>query len=203
MRKAVLYIHGKNGRADEADHYRQFFPDCNVIGLDYNGQTPWETKKEFLEVYNQLALEYESIRIIANSIGAYFVMNALADKNIEQALFISPIADMEKLILDMMNFAGITEKELAEEKEIITSFGENLSWEYLCYVRENPIVWNVPTDILYGEKDNLTSMDTISAFAEKHNASLSVMKGGEHWFHTAEQMKFLDNWLGKCLKKEV
>ena len=38
-------------------------------------------------------------------------------------------------------------------------------------------------------------METISAFAEKTGAPLTVMPGGEHWFHTREQMAFLDAWL--------
>ena len=41
----------------------------------------------------------------------------------------------------------------------------------------------------------ITSLETIRAFAEKHGASLTVMKGGEHWFHTEEEMKFLDEWI--------
>lgn len=28
-----------------------------------------------------------------------------------------------------------------------------------------------------------------------HNAQLTVMQNGEHWFHTEEQMRFLDNWI--------
>lgn len=53
---------------------------------------------------------------------------------------------------------------------------------------------------LYGEKDNLTSFETISTFASFHKATLKVMKNGEHWFHTAEQMNFLDEWIKQCLK---
>lgn len=68
------------------------------------------------------------------------------------------------------------------------------------YVRNHPIKWNIPTHILYGENDNLTSMETISAFANRIGASLTVMKDGEHWFHTDEQMKFLDNWIRKSIK---
>ena len=97
--------------------------------------------------------------------------------------------------MDMMMWANVTEEELRIKKEISTEFGETLSWEYLCYVREHPIVWNVPTCILYGEKDNLTSIETISEFAERIGASLTVMKDGEHWFHTEEQMEFLDDWI--------
>ena len=104
---------------------------------------------------------------------------------------------MEKLILNMMSWANVTEIELEEKGEIPTSFGEDLSWEYLCYVREHPASWTVPTRILYGSRDNLTSHETITAFAKAHGAELTVMDGGEHWFHTDEQMQFLDNWIIK------
>ena len=124
-------------------------------------------------------------------------MNALSEKQIEKAYFISPIVNMEQLIADMMFWANITEDELQDKKEIETAFGETLSWEYLCYVRKNPIKWKIPTDILFGEKDNLTSYATISEFAKQTKATLTVMKNGEHWFHTEEQMKFLDEWIKK------
>lgn len=143
---------------------------------------------------------YEEVILIANSIGAFFAMSALGDKNISKAYLFSPIVDMEKLITDMIMWANVTEDELQSKKEIPTAFGETLSWEYLCYVRNNPIEWHTPTHILYGEKDNLTSIDTISKFAEKIGASLTVMKDGEHWFHTDEQMHFLDNWIESSVK---
>ena len=66
------------------------------------------------------------------------------------------------------------------------------------YVRENPIEWRIPTKILYGSNDNLTSLETMREFAQKIGASLTVMDGGEHWFHTAEQMAFLDKWMPNC-----
>ena len=47
---------------------------------------------------------------------------------------------MERLIADMMIWANVTEDELKEKKEIQTTFGETLSWDYLCYARENPII---------------------------------------------------------------
>ena len=33
------------------------------------------------------------------------------------------------------------------------------------------------------------------AFAEQTGAEMTVMEGGEHWFHTEEQMAFLDQWI--------
>ena len=133
--------------------------------------------------------------MIANSIGAFFAMSALADRKIEKAYFISPIVDMERLIRNMMQWANVTEDDLQKHKEISTSFGETLSWDYLCYVREHPVTWTVPTHILYGEKDNLTSYETISKFADRIGATLTVMENGEHWFHTKEQMDFLSDWI--------
>ncbi|MEE0857570.1 MAG: alpha/beta hydrolase [Ruminococcus sp.] len=194
---AILYIHGKNGSAAECEHYKPLFPECDVIGLDYQTFTPWETGAEIRSAVEKLKSEYDNIILIANSIGAFFSMNAGIDPVIKKAYFISPIVDMERLIADMVAWANVTEDELKEKGIIHTSFGEDLSWEYMSYVREHPIKWNAPTAILYGIKDNLTSFETISAFAEKHNAKLTVMENGEHWFHTEEQMRFLDDWIVK------
>lgn len=95
-------------------------------------------------------------------------MSALTKKQVAHAIFISPVVNMEKLIVDMMMWANVTEEELRIKKEIPTEFGE---------------------------KDNLTSIETISEFAGRIGASLTVMKDGEHWFHTEEQMEFLGDWL--------
>jgi hypothetical protein len=197
MKDLVLYIHGKGGSAAESEHYKPLFPDCEVLGLDYQTFTPWETGAEIREAAEKLKAKHDSIILIANSIGAFFSMNAGIDKLINKAYFISPIVDMEKLIVDMMLWANVTEAELKAKGVIRTDFGEELSWDYLCYVRDHPISWDAPTQILYGENDNLTSYETIRTFTERHNAILTVMEGGEHWFHTEKQMQFLDDWIRK------
>ena len=195
MKQIVIYVHGKGGTAEEAKHYQPLFAESDVIGFDYKSQNPWEARIEFSDFYDLHSKGYDSVILVANSIGAFFSMNALAEKKISKALFISPIANMEKLIADMMIWANVTEDELCSKKEISTDFGETLSWEYLCYVRKHPIKWNIPTCILYGANDNLTSIETVSGFAEQTGAILTVMNDGEHWFHTDEQMEFLDNWI--------
>ena len=195
MKQIVIYVHGKGGNAEEAKHYQPLFAESDVIGLDYKSQNPWEAKREFSDFYDLHSKGYDSVILVANSIGAFFSMNALAEKKISKALFISPIVNMERLITDMMIWSNVTEDELCRKKEISTDFGETLSWEYLCYVRKHPIKWNIPTCILYGANDNLTSIETVSEFAEKTGAILTVMNDGEHWFHTDEQMEFLDNWI--------
>ena len=191
----VVYIHGKDGSAAECEHYKPLFPDSEVIGLDYLTFTPWETGEEIHSAVSKLKSQYEHVILIANSIGAFFCMNAGIEDRIQQAYFISPIVDMEKLITDMMKWAAVTEQELKSKGVIHTEFGEDLSWDYLCYIRNHPIEWRVPTQILYGSQDHLVSVETITAFAHKHQAALTIMPDGEHWFHTAEQMQFLDHWI--------
>jgi pimeloyl-ACP methyl ester carboxylesterase len=67
-------------------------------------------------------------------------------------------------------------------------------------VRENLIdTWNVPTSILYGSEDNLTEREVAESFSRRFNCSLTVLEGGEHWFHTEYQLNFFDKWLDEHL----
>lgn len=195
MKESIIYLHGKGGSAKEADQYKTLFPNREVIGFDYRSRTPWEAKEEFPVFFVTQRERSDRLILIANSIGAFFAMSALDETLVDRAFFISPIVDMESLICKMMLGANVTETELEEKGTIPAKQGETLSWNYLRYVRKHPISWNVPTSILYGGHDNLTSLETVSAFAERHPAKLTVMPGGEHWFHTQEQMDFLTKWL--------
>lgn len=176
----------------EAERYKKNCLGFDIIGIDYNDYLPWIVQKEIKSVYDKDHERYDYVNVIVNSIRAYFAMHTLQNCDIERALFISPI-------LDMMSWANVAEKELYEKKEISTDFGETLSWQYLCYVRENPISWNVPTEILYAGNDNLTSRQTVERFVHNHNSNLTVMENGEHWFHIEEQLAFLDDWMKKAV----
>ena len=202
MKKAILYLHGKGGSADEAEYYKPFFADADVIGVDYRGDNPWNAREDILSAYRWFAKQYDNISIVANSIGAYFGMNALSDVDIEHAYFISPVVDMERLILDLMRWSNVSESELADKRIIqLETWDEPFSWDYLSYTREHPIIWKTPTNILYGEKDVLIPFETISKFVKNTGAVVTVMKNGEHWFHTDAQVKFHDAWLKQCVNK--
>jgi pimeloyl-ACP methyl ester carboxylesterase len=100
---------------------------------------------------------------------------------------------MESIILALMAQAQVTEEKLKTAGTIPLEGGIALSWEYLDYVRTHPVEWSAPTAILYAERDNLQPRKTIEDFADAHGADLTVMPDGEHWFHTEEQMRFLND----------
>lgn len=202
IKTLVIYVHGKGGDTAEARHYKKLFPKCDIIGLEYKARSAMEAMEEFPQIFKDISPKRKPVILIANSIGAYYSMLALPQKNIEKAYFISPIVDMERLIMNMMQRANVSEKELEEKRIIKTDFDEVLSWDYLSFVRSHPICWNIPTEILYGEKDNLTPIQTINDFTQTHKAKLTIMENGEHWFHTEEQMAFLDKWIEECENNE-
>lgn len=198
--KAILYVHGKGGSYLEAEQYQKNCAGFDMIGVNYTGDLPWEAQRQIKTEYDRLIGKYNGIYLIANSIGAYFSMLALQERQIGKALFISPVLDMERLVLDMLSWANATEQELCEKREIQTGFGETLSWDYLKFVRANPVAWDVPTEILYAENDTLIPHETVVHFTENHHANLTIMKGGEHWFHTDEQLDFLNRWMAKAIR---
>ena len=47
MKNAVIYIHGKSGTAEEAEHYKIFFNEADILGFEYTSEYPWDFQKEF------------------------------------------------------------------------------------------------------------------------------------------------------------
>lgn len=205
--KLFLFIHGKNGNKEEAGLFADIAcaRGYQVMSFDLPGHgerrnekdtfNPWHAVPEFRDILSNAREKWPHVSIRANSIGAYFAMLSFAEEPIDQCLFVSPILDMERLISNLMKWSGVTEALLENERIIPTDFGETLSWEYLSYVRKHGITkWDAPTSILYGTADDLTERETVDAFACRFDCKLTVLDGGEHWFHTPEQLTVLGNW---------
>lgn len=208
--KLFLYIHGKMGCKEEAARFAEIVcpKGYQVLSIDLPGHgertreterfVPWEVVPELRAVCGFARQRWKRISLYANSIGAYFSLLAFREAKPEKSLFVSPILDMEKLIRDMMSWAGVTREQLKAAGEIPTAFGETLSWKYLTYATENRIAkWDSPTAILYAGQDHLTARKTVDDFAQRFGCTVTVMENGEHWFHTEEQMAVLDAWLRK------
>lgn len=203
-----LYIHGKGGNKEEAAAFSEIVCQrgFQVLSIDLpeHGQrkteidtfNPWHAVPELKMIMEYAKKHWQNISLFANSIGAWFSMLSFSNEPLEQCLFLSPVVDMKYLVSKMMKWANVSETQLQHEQIIPTNFGETLSWNYWKYILENPIVkWNFPTQILYGEFDNLIDRDTIESFSQKFNCNLTVMENGEHWFHTPKQLEVLNAWV--------
>lgn len=205
-RKVYLYVHGKNGSKEEAIDFAELACPAGyqVLALDLpeHGERknaperllPWVVLPELQLIYQYAKVHWRSVSLRATSIGAWFSMLALQAKPLRSALLLSPVVDMENLITNMMRWANVSEAQLKEAGEISTDFDETLSWQYLCWVREHPYRWKVPTQVLYGAKDNLTSRAVLEQFKQRTGAHLTIMEEGEHWFHTELQLAVLQEW---------
>lgn len=202
-RKVYIYIHGQGGCKEEAEAFSNIavFNGWQVLSIDLpqHGERktedktfePWNVVPELRCVMDYAKNNWKHIALFANSIGAYFSMLSFSGDQLENALFVSPVLDMKRLIANMMRWAGVTESQLKKERIIQTSFGQPLSWDYREYVIAHPIVkWDIPTQILYGADDNMIERQTIEKFSHQHQCKLTVMENGEHWFHTEEECSF-------------
>ena len=205
--RAYLFVHGQSGCKEEGVAFAELAcPEgFQVLSIDLPehgerkgescGFNPWTAVPELQTVFACMKSRWREISLRANSIGAHFSMLAFCGEDLRKSLFVSPIVDMERLISDMMGWAGVTDKQLCERGEIETDFGQTLSWKYLTWEREHHIQsWNCPTAILYAGRDNMTDRETMERFAALNNASLTVMESGEHWFHTSGQLAVLREW---------
>ncbi|WDT65236.1 alpha/beta hydrolase [Companilactobacillus crustorum] len=203
MKKAIIYVHGKGGSALEAENFKKNCPGFDMIGIDYQEYLPWIVREKIQVKYDEIKFNYDQIDLVANSIGVYFSMLALQNSSINKALFISPILDMKKSIYDKLQLLGLTTADLENEGEIVVPGSENLSWKYLQFVEDNPINWQIPTEILYGQNDDHTSRETLDSFIQSHNAHVTIMKNGQHWFHTKEQVDFLNHWMESKIREQI
>ena len=156
-RKMYLYVHGKNGCKEEAERFANTACAAGwqvlAIDLPEHGARkdrpeqllPWAVVPEIQAVYARMQPVWPHIRLYGVSIGAWLAMQALRAEKLEKALLVSPVVDMETLILSMMQGAHVTEEQLKAAGEIPTEMGETLSWPYLCWVREHPLQWHTPT----------------------------------------------------------
>ena len=211
-----LFLHGKQGCKEEGLDFAELAcpKDWQVCSIDMpeHGRrqgspeklVPWQVVPELEAVMAYARSRWSQVALRANSIGAWFAMQAFRQTPPVRSLFVSPILDMAELIRTMMGWAGVTEADLEARGEIPTAFGETLSWRYWQYALNHPVTqWDSPTAILYGSADNPTTRQTAEAFAARFHAGLTVMEGGEHWFHTPAQMEVLRRWTLTNLEEDI
>lgn len=144
---------------------------------------------------------YNEINLWACSVGAYFSLLAYKNEKINRCLFLSPVVNMEMVIDNLMLLSNVTVADLEEKLEIKTRFGQTLYWDYYLYVKNNKITnWDKDTYILYGDNDNIQDINTIKKFSTSFKCNLLLLNGGEHYFHTEEQLNYYIKWLNEVVK---
>ena len=119
----ICFLHGQMGHKEEAETFaRTACPKgYQVLSIDLPGHgerrdrgeelAPWTAAPDIRAALDWAGRRWKSISLRANSIGAYFAM--LAFDAPDRALLVSPILDMEELILTMLSRAGATERTAA------------------------------------------------------------------------------------------
>ncbi len=204
--KLCLFVHGLCGSAEDGLRFAKIAEarGWQVLAVnlpEHGGRAdgvrllPWTAVPELQAVLEFATARWTRVAVRATSIGAWLSLHAFIGAQLAFCMFNSPLLDMESMICGMMAQAGVTEPQLMAAGEIPTPSGQTLSWDYLCWVRQHPvkpICKNIR--ILYASGDKVIPRATVDNFVEAGACSLTIMDGGEHWFHTPEQLAILSAW---------
>ena len=205
--RAYIHVHGKLGRKEDAQAFAEVADAHGFQTLSFDLPEHGERagRPDRCDVWNgvrdlNLAADFafehfSSVSLFACSLGAYFALNAYADRALEKCLFQSPIVDMKWLVEQMMRNAGVTPQRLEREGEIATPI-DALRWDYYQYILAHPVeTWPFPTRILYAGRDGMQPEAVVRAFARAHGAALTVSPDSEHPFMRPEDRPIVEAWL--------
>lgn len=206
-KKIYIHVHGKMSRKEYAERFAEIAESkgWQTVSFDLpeHGERTdtahrcdvWNGVHDLNAVADYVFENWENAALFACSLGAYFSLNAYANRPFEKCLFQSPIADMKWLVAHMMMWSNVSEVKLREQGEIPTEI-DTLRWDYYQYIISHPVTqWDIPTAILYGKMDNLQPIESIRDFSEKFGARLTVSENSEHPFMSDRDFQIVDKWL--------
>lgn len=205
--KIYIHVHGKMGRKENAEQFTKIAENKGYQTLSFDlpehGERTcnsyrcdvWNGMHDLNVIADYVFGKWNQVSLFASSLGAYFALNAYADRPFDKCLFTSPIVDMKWLVEHMMMWSGVTEKQLEDEKEIVTNI-DTLRWDYYQYIQTHPITkWPIATSILYGGKDNLQPLESLRSFTDKFQCRLTVSEQSEHSFMYPSDNGIVEQWL--------
>lgn len=210
--RIFIHVHGKLSRKEYAESFAVIaeregyqtlsfdLPEHGERAEDHSCRCDvWNGIKDLNKIADYVYDKWKEVSLFACSLGAYFSLNAYADREFKITMFQSPIADMRWLVEHMMLWSQVTADRLKNEKEIETPI-DTLRWDYYCYIIDHPITkWHVGTHILYGDLDNLQPRESINDFAKRFDARLTVSEGSEHPFMSERDFKVVEGWIENVL----
>lgn len=205
--KVYIYVHGKMGRKESAEQFAKIAESKGYQTLSFDlpehGERTgkayrcdvWNGMRDLNAIADHVFGRWNQVSLFANSLGAYFALNAYADRPFAKCLFKSPIVDMKWLVEHMMTWSGVTEKRLEEKREIETNI-DTLRWDYYQYIQTHPITkWPIATSILYGGRDDLQPLESLQSFADKFHCRLTVSERSGHSFMDPSESGIVEQWL--------
>lgn len=210
--QVYIHVHGKMSRKEYAEGFAQIAEEKGFQTLSFDLPEHGERTggKERCDVWNGVHdclsvaafadKNWKQVSLMACSIGAYFSLQAFAERRFGRCLFTSPIVDMEWLVRKMMDMAGADERKLEKEQEIPTAI-DPLRWDYYRYILAHLITrWDSPTAILYGGKDSLQPLHSIQSFSNRFGAVLTVSPESEHFFMSEADLEITSRWLSENIR---
>lgn len=209
----LLAIHGAYGDKQDATIRRVAGVAVplgyRVVSIDLPGHgartdaerlVPWACAPELIAVHEALARPGTGVDLFACSLGAYFSLVALADRPLGRALLLAPLVDMTAHIERLMHAHSVSDDRLRREATIGLPDGQFLDWRYLTFARDHPVRWPHPTEVLWGEQDEVVPEVDIARFAAACGARLRRIDAG-HAFTSAHDA-IVDAWLAAALARD-
>lgn len=211
--KVFIYIHGKMSRKEYAESFaliaEKYGYQTVSFDLPEHGERTdkayrcdvWNGIKDLTAIADYVYDKWSNVSLFACSLGAYFSLNAYADRSFGKIMFQSPIVDMQWLVEHIMLWSNVTAEMLEEKKEIDNPI-DTLRWDYFLYIKNHPVTsWHKGTNILYGSLDELQPYESIADFANRFEAKVTVSENSKHPFMEEKDFSATQNWITDILKE--
>ena len=209
--KGFIHVHGKMSRKEYAEGFAMIAEEQGFQTLSFDlpehGDRVggpercdvWNGIRDLNAIADAAFSRWHRVSLFACSLGAYFSLQAIADRPLERCLFQSPIVDMKWLVEAMMRASGVTEDMLREQGEIPTPI-DALRWDYYRYILAHPVTrWPFRTSILYGALDTMQPREAIDRFCERFGAKLTVFPRSRHAFMEPGDQAVVEGWMRRAL----
>ena len=205
--QVYLFVHGKMSNKEDAAGFASMAEEKGYQTISFDLPEHGERSEEDYEfhIFNAMKdlnimadyvfARWNKVALYGCSIGAHFSLYTYLNRPFTKCLFQSPILDMKYLIEQMFNWFQIT-PELLEQQGAIETPIDTMRWDYYQYIQAHPVTrWEIPTCILYGDRDDLQSIRVVEDFARRFGCSLTVSEGSEHPFMKERDQEVVRNWL--------
>ena len=208
--KVFIFVHGKMGRKEDAALFAELAAtrgwqtlsfDLSEHGERTDGRRcdVWNGVRDLTAIADHVFRRWNAVSLFACSLGAWFSLQAYADRAFQRCLFQSPIVDMRWLVDHMMLWSNVTEAALEAAGEIETPI-DNLRWDYYRYIQTHPVTaWGAGTRVLYAAHDALQPIGCIKDFINRFHGTLTVAPNSQHAFMEAGDRQIVTEWIEASL----